>query len=150
MQRAVPYLVVLVVVALALGGWYGRDHSTGLAPAPDKGQAARAASTAMGTYYVTFQPLPDPVPMNAPFGLKVQVYDGADHAKLLADTTVNVNARMPAHNHGMNLEPQVVSNGDGTAQVGGMLFHMAGHWELYIDVVRDADIERATFDVTLE
>ncbi len=150
MRRAWPYLALLTVAALALVGWYASHRWAALTAAGKREAPVRALSSAMGTYYVSFHPLPDPVPLNQPFTLSVAVYDGVDHTKLLPDTTVEVSARMPAHNHGMNLEPQVTSNGDGTAKVDGMLFHMAGHWELYIDVVRDADIERATFDVILE
>jgi len=150
MRRVVPYVIAFAVVAVALGGWFERRGDSGsptLSVIPD---SPHAQPSSMGTYYVSFQPMPDPIPLNQPFKMSVAVYDGADHSKLVPDAVVTVDARMPAHNHGMNLEPEVTEKGDGTASVEGMLFHMAGHWELYIDVIRDADMERATFDVTLQ
>jgi hypothetical protein len=148
MRRTWAYLLVAFGVLLALAGWYARRGQSG---GPGRiADSPRAQRSSMGTYWVSFQPMPDPIPLNQPFTMSVAVYDGADHTKPISDSTVSIDARMPAHNHGMNLEPQVTATGDGTAKVDGMLFHMAGHWELYIDVIRDADVERTTFDVTLQ
>lgn len=61
------------------------------------------------------------------FALDVRVCP-AD-ARLLA-----VDATMPAHRHGMNYRPTLKPLGDGRWRVEGLMFHMAGRWELRLDV----------------
>src|SRR5262245_42277518 len=112
--------------------------------------APRATATSWGSFYVTGEPVPDPIPLNELFGLSVHVYEAGDHNRPVADTSIAVSARMPEHNHGTNLEPKVTSTGDGSFRVEGMLFHMPGRWELYVDVTRAIEMERATFEVVLD
>jgi len=45
-----------------------------------------------------------------------------------------VDASMPAHRHGMNYRPSLVALGDGRYLAEGLMFHMAGDWELRFDV----------------
>ena len=61
-----------------------------------------------------------------------------------------VMATMPAHGHGMTVEPKVAPNGRGGWKVTGMRFHMSGHWQMMIGVTRDGRTERARFDVLLD
>jgi hypothetical protein len=84
------------------------------------------------------------------FALAISVHPSGDHARAASDTSVAVDARMPAHNHGMNLQPRVTAVGDGAFRAEGLLFHMPGTWELYVDVTRAAEMERATFVVNVE
>lgn len=109
----------------------------------------REKETAGGTFVVRYTPSPDPIPLNEPFDLTLEVERKADGAAA-EGVTVSVDARMPAHNHGMNTTPQVTEQGGGTYLVDGMLFHMPGHWELYVEVEEGGSTERATFDVMLE
>jgi hypothetical protein len=62
-----------------------------------------------------------------PFSLQVRLCPST--AELLA-----VDATMPAHRHGMNYRPSLHPLGDGRWRVDGLLFHMAGAWELTWDV----------------
>jgi hypothetical protein len=109
-----------------------------------------ATNTSWGTFHVTVTPRPNPIPLNQLFALSIAVSHVQDHDKPAADTTVAVDARMPEHNHGMNLQPQVSADGGGRFRADGLLFHMPGRWELYVDVTRGTEMERATFDVNLE
>lgn len=55
---------------------------------------------------------------------------------------------MPHHGHGMTVEP-VVRRLDSTPavfDVSGMMFHMPGEWEVYIDIVDGPYSERVTFN----
>lgn len=45
-----------------------------------------------------------------------------------------VDATMPEHRHGMNYRPSLLPLGGGRWRVEGLMFHMAGHWELRFDV----------------
>jgi hypothetical protein len=110
----------------------------------------RAVTSSWGGFHVVYEPRPNPVPLNQLFGLSVIVYEANDHTRPAADTTVTVDARMPEHNHGMTLQPQVVSEGEGRFRAEGLLFHMPGRWELYVDVTRGTEMERATFEITLD
>lgn len=47
---------------------------------------------------------------------------------------LRVDATMPEHRHGMNYKPTVHALGAGRWRVEGMLWHMAGRWELRWDV----------------
>ena len=40
--------------------------------------------------------------------------------------------------------------GDGSFRADGLLFHMPGTWELYVDVTRAAEMERATFVINVD
>lgn len=45
-----------------------------------------------------------------------------------------VDATMPAHRHGMNYRPTLAPAGPGVWRAEGMLFHMAGAWEVRLDL----------------
>ncbi|MBC8370497.1 MAG: hypothetical protein H8E25_10895 [Planctomycetes bacterium] len=82
-------------------------------------------------------------PLNEIFSFEIELIDGP------ADS-VGVDADMPSHGHGMITEP-VVNKLDGTHyQVDGMMLHMPGYWEIYVDVMRDGDSERFMLPITLE
>ena len=60
-----------------------------------------------------------------------------------------VRCEMPAHGHGMNVEPKAQEEGSGRYLVDGMLLHMTGEWELGVDVVIDGRAESVSFPLTL-
>jgi hypothetical protein len=62
---------------------------------------------------------------------------------------VRVDANMPAHRHGMNYRTGVAARGAGTYRAEGLLFHMAGRWELTFDVVSGNTTERLTSPMQL-
>lgn len=71
------------------------------------------------------------IPMAKHFALEVQLCekDAVSGARLQ-----KADATMPAHRHGMNYRPLVKPLGDGRFRVEGMMFHMAGRWELAFEV----------------
>jgi hypothetical protein len=56
---------------------------------------------------------------------------------------------MPEHKHGMNYRPTIVSLGDGRYRVDGLVFHMAGIWELAIDVRAGEESERLSHELVV-
>lgn len=70
----------------------------------------------------------DAAQLSQPFSLRVTVCG----PRMPSD--LQVDAVMPAHQHGMNYTPVVTKLGDGTFDVQGMLFHMPGHWEVRFDI----------------
>lgn len=92
----------------------------------------------------------EPLPDNEVFELAVWVFDPAAPEAPLSDVALAADAGMPEHGHGMNRVPEVARRADGGFDVTGMLFHMGGSWELYLDVTRGAITERAQTRVELE
>ncbi len=103
-----------------------------------------------GTYWVAYVPPAGGLPLNADFGLVVRVFDAETRSRAVAGLELVVDARMPAHGHGMNSAAEVTVAPDGSFAVAGMLLHMTGHWELYVDITRGPLTERAQFDIELE
>jgi hypothetical protein len=87
------------------------------------------------------------IPMAKHFALEVQLCnkDGVSAARLL-----KTDATMPEHRHGMNYRPAITPMGAGRFRVEGMMFHMAGHWELAFEVQTGKELVRLTHDVQIE
>lgn len=98
-----------------------------------------------GSYYVYWDSIPSVIPFNEPFSLSVMVHDGEDRSTMYTDRVLLVDATMPAHAHGMETVPEVTQDESGVYRVDGMLFHMAGEWELEFEVLFEGTSESATF-----
>jgi hypothetical protein len=87
------------------------------------------------------------IPMARHFALDVQLCDrnGASPASLL-----KVDATMPEHRHGMNYRPVIMPLGGGRFRVEGMMFHMAGRWQLAFDVQAGKETLRLVHDVQID
>jgi hypothetical protein len=64
-------------------------------------------------------------------------------------TLARVNATMPEHRHGMNYRPSLQPLGGGRWRADGLMFHMAGRWELRLDVVQGGRTETLRTAITL-
>jgi hypothetical protein len=84
-----------------------------------------------------------PITNGRHFALLVQVCP-AD-ARLL-----QVDAGMPEHRHGMNYRPSLQALGGGRWRADGLMFHMAGRWELAFDAEVGARRERLIEAVVLQ
>lgn len=109
------------------------------------GESVQTATT--DAWEVELVVTPDPIPVNEHFTAEVAVRARADGGP---PTSVRVDADMPAHGHGMNTEPRLSPLGEGRWRVEGLLFHMPGSWELYVDVGEGQALERAAFPVELK
>ncbi|MFM1832526.1 MAG: hypothetical protein RLZZ461_842 [Planctomycetota bacterium] len=109
--------------------------------------------TADGTWSIAWRPVDGVIPPLDPFTVEVVVRDPAG-GTVPSDLGVLVDASMPHHGHGMNVEPRVTRTGDvdgGAAFLAeGMLLHMPGRWEFTVDVLRDGEVERAQWTVMLD
>ena len=88
-------------------------------------------SSEYGGYYVQYESTPATIPLNEEFSLEIKAYSAEDPTTQLTNITIEVDAEMPEHNHGMNQLPTVTMT-DGTAIVDGMLFHMTGYWDVLV------------------
>lgn len=63
---------------------------------------------------------------------------------------LKVDAGMPEHRHGMNYRPSLKALGDGRWRADGLMFHMAGRWELVFDLEAGGRRERLVDSVVLK
>ena len=98
-------------------------------------------------YEIVLSSHPAPIETGKHFTLDIAV---CPHGAAELPETVRVDAVMPEHRHGMNYRPVVVARGPGLYRAEGLMLHMAGNWELRIDVVTAAGIERHTTTIQLE
>lgn len=130
------------LLALVLAGC-GAESS----PAKSASGGKRRFESNAGRYSVELETSPVTIAVNQPFDVTVTVSPKAGGS---SDLDVVVDARMPAHFHGMNRLAKV-SRGPGNSwKAEGLLFHMPGHWELYIDITQAGSTERAQMDVDLK
>lgn len=84
------------------------------------------------------------IPMAKHFALEVQL---CDKDAVAGGQLLKADATMPAHRHGMNYRPAIKPLGAGRFRVDGMMFHMAGQWELAFEVKSGNEVLRLTQEV---
>lgn len=104
--------------------------------------AAEARQIQAAGFRLIVTPNPAPIPLNRPFALDIRLCDGrmAEFPQLTA-----VDARMPAHRHGMNYKPTLTKLDWGHYRAEGLLLHMPGDWEFSFDFTGADRRERLTF-----
>lgn len=98
-------------------------------------------------FRLSYTPLPDPIPFNKHFRLKLLLQDARNAP--VKGAKLSVTATMPEHNHGMNVKPKVKELGNGVYQVEGFLFHMPGYWEVKIQINQAKKSESVIFGINL-
>lgn len=106
---------------------------------------------------LTYRPLPAAgaakpprIPMASHFALEVQLCHGPEGRGVSSARLAKVDASMPEHKHGMNYRPVVSPLGGGRFRVEGMMFHMAGLWQLVFEVQTDSGVKQFLHDVRIE
>lgn len=102
-----------------------------------------------GSFLVTISPSEGAIGRNEHFSLDLTIKAPSSETAP-APFTVKVDADMPAHQHGMNTQPELVPQGEHKFRVDGMLFHMAGEWVIMVDVTSAGKTERVSFAVQVE
>ena len=126
-------------------GDHHHHHHGGDDTAIEDGNFTTEATTEGSTWTLQYASDPDPIVLSENFALNVNVSNAEGPA---SDAALTFDATMPAHEHGMNTEASVTSNGNGSFTVTGMQFHMTGHWRLHANVSSDGQAEEyAWFDV---
>jgi len=133
-------LVLLVLALFSLGHGceeHGEDDYY-----DDKNLTAEAVTE--GGLTVAYTTSPSPIPIAEEFSMTIEVGDDAGPVQLQG---LELRGDMPAHGHGMNVEPVVTDLGDGVWSLDPLLLHMPGHWELEVAVQVDGVWDSALFDV---
>jgi hypothetical protein len=120
------------------------------AAAAEEEAPPRGALSSGGSFYVTYETEPDPIPLNQLFTIRFRVVEADDRETLVKGAAITADPYMPEHKHGATLQPKIDSPGDGTAVGRGFLLHMAGKWELRVGIAAAGQMERATFEIQLE
>ncbi len=95
---------------------------------PDVGTPMSATTSGPVAAALRFSPAT--VKVGSPFVIDISVCS-LNNARI---ERLAIDARMPAHRHGMNYKPEIASKGDGSYEARGFLFHMPGRWEITLSV----------------
>ncbi len=97
-------------------------------------------------FTVAWRPLEGEVERNRQLDVELLVFrDGA----LVRNATVGVRGRMPEHQHGFVQRPSVRREGDSRHVANGVLFHMRGFWQFFVDVTSDGERDVILFEFNL-
>ena len=142
MANRLPTLL-LCLLAAACGDKEGADSGHDHHHHHHGGDRDAVTSIDTDSWTVSYAVPGGDIPLSEEFALEVTVHAAGDPASPATSAEVAVTAIMPDHDHGMNQEPTVTANGDGTFTADGMLFHMSGYWEIIVDVTADGSMETA-------
>lgn len=112
------------------------------APAPSGGTRLES-----DRYVLVYRTEPATIVAGRHFAVEFAVCPRADAP---APQSVRVDARMPAHRHGMNYAAQVTVTPQGRYLARGLMFHMPGRWEFVFDLRAHDRTDRLTGPVLLE
>lgn len=102
-----------------------------------------------GSFRLTLQAAPAPIPLNELFEIVVSVDVSAAADDSSNPVWLRASAEMPAHKHGMNTRVIVEQLDDGRFTLKGLLFHMRGEWLITFDVAKGRAHEQAKVRVLL-
>ena len=155
MNRTSSITLVLLASAILAGAGCSRDASTeagsspGVPPTASAPVEWRPALSADGAFFVRWRPLSEPIPLADPFDVEVEVWEDDSMSVPARFDRILVDAGMPHHRHGMNVVPEISPDGPARWIARGMLFHMPGRWQLYVDLVDDGRLERSQWSMWL-
>jgi len=98
-------------------------------------------------YVLAYRSAPARIAVGEHFALELAVC-GKDGAP--APESLQVDAHMPAHRHGMNYAPVVRRTAANRWRAAGLLLHMPGRWELRFDVRAGGAADRLTRNYDLD
>lgn len=103
-----------------------------------------------GQFWAAWKPAEGPVEMGPSFAIEIRLSTKQAGAPLdLPAGQIDIQARMPEHQHGMLQTTEITPISPGHYRVDGMRFHMLGYWQLLVDITRPPLTERAQFDIRL-
>ena len=136
-MRTLPFILSLLLLAGCTTSQVG--------PVPPGSSSIQSNDS---DFVVHWSTRPTVIPVNDFFEVDVLLV-GRDGTPL-EEATLDVDAAMPHHRHGMNHRSHMVHVGPGQWRAEDMLFHMPGSWVLYFDVKQDGIVRRAQVDVEVD
>jgi hypothetical protein len=108
--------------------------------------AIKMRAEAAAPFVVGLTMPPDAASVSVPFSLAIKVCPAGNQE---ADR-ITADASMPAHKHGMNYTPEIVSQRPGAFEATGFLFHMPGLWRISVSVYSGTGAHHFTHDVEVK
>lgn len=146
-KNAIAILILAVISAASSSCGDSPDSEPVTISSPPITSWPATRTTDGGSFTLSLQPTEGAIRRNEHFSLELSLETRAEVSDEIA---VTVDADMPAHRHGMNTHPETTALGDQRYRIDGMLFHMAGDWEITVEVSADGRHERASFPVLVE
>ena len=100
-------------------------------------------------YSIFFTPSKEKIPFNRYFDMQVQIRNSMQQL-IVFPLTLQVDASMKAHRHGMNVQPTIEALGHGKYKIKGMLLHMPGEWQLEFTIHRGVLTDSATTTLVIQ
>jgi hypothetical protein len=147
---ALSLCVALLATALPCGGSAQPAHAGHVRPVarvPDA-RLPNSVVSEGGAFALALDTSPNPIRLNELFELTIVARPLAGDGR--GPLSVSLDATMPAHRHGMNTRPYREQIRDDQFLFRGILFHMAGEWELVIDAVQGGVRDRAVVRLVIE
>jgi len=100
-------------------------------------------------FTVSYKTDPEPIPFLKFFKInfKFEPNNGQD---IPEDLKIAIEADMPEHQHGMNVNPKLFKVDKNNYRVEGMKFHMLGYWEIYLTLRSSKKEDKISFSYFLE
>ena len=95
---------------------------------------------------VFYRSQPSTIEIAQPFALELQFCRAGEPLRV---ERLSLDARMPAHGHGMNYHALIEPAGTGGYRIGGLLFHMPGLWRIEVEYQLDNAARQIDFEYRL-
>lgn len=118
-----------------------------LNPTTQKSESYGLVASEHKTYLVKWYAEPSQIPVNQYFSMEFSIDEKTQRINYEID--ISLEAGMDAHNHGMNTKPLIQRLDKNRFRAVGMLFHMAGTWQVYLDISRGLMREKVKIEVTI-
>ena len=102
--------------------------------------------SAGGTFYVSYELDSSPA-VGDTFAMTVSVFE-SDETTAVSDAMLTLEESMPAMGHGMETDPEIVSNGDGTFAVSNLAYSMEGVWHYGFTIMSGERMDTVAFATT--
>ena len=124
------------------------DSSMGDMAMGDAGDAIpeTMGMSAAGTFYVTYA-LDGAPGVGDTFAMTVSVFE-SDESTAVTDAMLTLEETMVAMGHGMDTEPAIATNGDGTFAVSNLAYTMEGVWQYDFTVMSGERMDTIAFAAT--
>lgn len=123
------------IAALAMAAF----ASSGAAAQPCGAGLAGAQRIESVRYAIAFLTRPAKIAVGRHFSVEFAVCAKGDRP---APQSVQVDATMPEHKHGMNYAPNITKTGPDRYRADGLMFHMPGRWELTFELRSNGQTEK--------
>jgi hypothetical protein len=103
-------------------------------------------ASAGATFYISYT-LDSAPGVGDTFGMRVSVFE-SDETTAVTDAMLTLEESMPAMGHGMDQDPDIAANGDGTFAVTNLAYTMEGVWQYDFTIMSGDRMDTISFAAT--